>query len=76
MSFSRWSNSCWYTYADVAGGFTICGVLNLSDEEILNSIDACIEKVKNVTENSYTQEEYQELKEYIQQYAERFYEPG
>jgi len=41
MSYSRWSYSIWYTYADVSGGFTVCGEKNFSDEE-LTDIDACL----------------------------------
>ena len=37
MSYSRWSHSDWYTYADVSGGFTVCGVMNNIPTERLRS---------------------------------------
>jgi hypothetical protein len=64
VSYSRWSNSCWYTYADVNGGFTICDEINFSDED-LKDIDKCLEFFKD---SDYTKEEIEELRGYMNDY--------
>ena len=68
MSYSRWSNSVWYTYADMAGGFTVCGEKNFSDEE-LKDIDKCIQFFRD--KNEYTEEQLLELKGYMQRYVKK-----
>ena len=64
MSFSRWSNSVWYTYSDVYGGFTVCGEKNFTDKELEN-IDECL---KFFDGSDYTPEEIDELRGYMEQY--------
>jgi hypothetical protein len=66
MSYSRWSNSVWYTYADVHGGFTVCGEKNFSDKE-LEDIDACLNFFRGGDDN-YTEEEIEELRGYMLEY--------
>lgn len=66
MSYSRWSNSVWYTYADVAGGFTVCGEKNFTDEE-LRDIRKCLGFFKG---RGYTESELKELERYMRQYLE------
>ena len=69
MSYSRWSTSCWYTFAHVDGGFMIQDVAHFSDEE-LKDIDACILKIKSDPKNNYTDQEYEELKIYMKRYLD------
>jgi len=66
VSFSRWSNSVWYTYADVNGGFTICGEKNFSDDE-LKDIDACL---AFFNDKNYTKTELEELRSYMEEYLD------
>lgn len=68
MSYSRWSNSVWYTYADVDGGFTICGERNFTDED-LKDIPKCIDFFRQRDGNTYTEDELQELEEYMRMYV-------
>lgn len=63
MSYSRWSHSVWYTYADVKGGFTVCDERNFSDEE-LKDIPACIQWFRD-NRPRYTEEQLSELEEYM-----------
>jgi hypothetical protein len=66
MSYSRWSDSVWYTYADVHGGFTVCGERNFSDKE-LEDISACLKFFEG---KGYTNEQIEELREYMTYYSE------
>lgn len=74
MSYSRWIDSVWYTYADVGGGFTISGEGNFTDEECKEWVG-----IKTKLENKrferrpgegdrYTEEELMELKGYVDEY--------
>jgi hypothetical protein len=57
MSYSRWSNSCWYTYwccPENGDGFNenrnnaifeICGCARFTAKELRDDIDACMAKV-------------------------------
>lgn len=64
MSYSRWSQSIWYVYADVGGGLTVCGEKNFSDIE-LKDIDKCLSFFKD---KDYSQEELSELRGYMEQF--------
>jgi hypothetical protein len=56
MSYSRWSNSCWYTYWSCASGddrdnqiFEICDLarsFQFTFRELSTQLDECIEQVK------------------------------
>lgn len=65
MSYSRWSYSVWYCYADVGGGFTICGEKNFTDEE-LKDIDKCLSYFDG---SDYTKEEIEELRGYMESHV-------
>lgn len=65
MSYSRWSHSVWYTYADINGGFTVCGEKNFSDIE-LKDIPKCLEFFNG---KGYAQEEIDELRSYMEEYT-------
>lgn len=65
MSYSRWSYSVWYTYADVGGGFTVCGEKNFTDEE-LKDIPTCLEFFKD---REYSAAEIEELRSYMEAYT-------
>ena len=68
MSYSRWSNSVWYTYADVGGGFTVCGERNFSNEE-LEDIEGCLDFFRKL-DPLYSEDEIEELREYMLMYCE------
>ena len=65
MSYSRWSNSEWYTYADVHGGFTICGVANYSADRLRNEWAQIKEELHA---KGYLEDELDELKTYVDMY--------
>jgi|WetSurMetagenome_2_1015567.scaffolds.fasta_scaffold772176_2 hypothetical protein len=51
MSFSRWSNSLWYTYWESTSSlkrdeqtFTICGVVSFTYKELKENLEVCLEK--------------------------------
>jgi len=67
VSYSRWSNSVWYTYADVNGGFTVCGERNFSNEE-LKDIPKCLEHFKK----DYSAAELEELAGYVKRYLSEY----
>lgn len=67
MSYSRWSDSVWYTYADVNGGFTVCGHKTFSDQE-LKDLEKCIQFFRDF--KVYTETELTELKGYMQEYLD------
>lgn len=74
MSYSRWSFSKWYTYHSVYSGeskesqvFTICGDINFTYKDLTKDLDRCLSLVKKRNPN-YTEEDFQELKEYMQQF--------
>jgi len=67
MSYSRWSNSKWYTYWCVGPErtiedrdnaiFSICSIMDFSAKQIRNDINDCLALVAN-----YANSEYSELK--------------
>jgi hypothetical protein len=66
VSYSRWSNSVWYTYSDVNGGFTVCGEKNFTDIE-LKDIPKCLSFFDG---KGYSPEEISELRGYMEDYVE------
>ena len=75
MSYSRWSNSEWYTYADVSGGFTVCGVLDcIPTEDIREDIDAVLRQVADACKSrtwapkNVTPALLEELRSYMLEY--------
>jgi hypothetical protein len=90
MSYSRWSNSCWYTYWLATNSkvreeqeFDICGFTTISYEDVDElGFDKTIEMLKDrfasmkksnksntlFLGKKYTEEEWQELKGYIQEW--------
>ena len=80
MSYSRWGNSDWYTYADASGGFTVCGVLNnIPIEDIRNDIDAVLQQVvvacgdeKAWAPQIVTPAMLEELRDYMLQYLDDY----
>ena len=80
MSYSRWSNSRWYTFHSVGPEgqketkdnaiFEICGANRFTAKELRDDLQGCIDKAKQKDieqcgEDSATIEEIEELKEYI-----------
>jgi hypothetical protein len=72
MSYSRWSNSKWYTYwhtQDPATAnyntalFDVCGVQTFTARQLREELDACIAEVQNIEPS--TKEELDELKRYM-----------
>jgi hypothetical protein len=70
MSYSRWSLSEWYTFwssppsgttenRDTAT-FEICGVANFTAEQLRNSLEFCLQQVKEVQDG-----DMEELKGYV-----------
>jgi len=73
MSYSRWSNSTWYTFWLVQDPktenrdtaiFCICGVCNFTAKELLDDVGKCIATLRDM-DHKYTVEELNELKLYI-----------
>ena len=71
MSYSRWGDSRWYTYwaASPPGGrdnqiFEICGVTTFIYKDLKSSMDLCLNRIREIDINA-TEEEIQELKEYM-----------
>jgi len=71
MSYSRWSNSTWYTYYACSESverdtqiFQVCDVKGFYYKELKSDLDGCIQQIKN--EVQATPEEIKELKGYIQ----------
>lgn len=73
MSYSRWPESVWYTYANVAGGFTVhfknpttneLESMNFSNEELRN-IPECL----RLMESLFTKEQAEELAGYMAEYV-------
>ncbi|MFW6130507.1 MAG: hypothetical protein ACOC56_04915 [Atribacterota bacterium] len=57
MSYSRWSNSRWYTYWEISDSihrdnqsFNIDCCMHFSYSELKDNIDKCLEEVKNYIE--------------------------
>lgn len=72
MSYSRWSNSRWYTYWDTASGdtldeqrFTVCGDGSFTYKELKENIMACVDKCK-----PETIPERHELRDYMRQFMQ------
>jgi len=83
MSYSRWSNSYWYTFwccpfkgfehgMDEAT-FEICGITNFKYWELKEDIEKCIHRVTEILEDEKmnelpTSEDYEELKGYMKEF--------
>lgn len=81
LSYSRWLNSCWYTFWPVSESnnkdeqiFEICDIdsnLRFTYRELKTNIDFCIETVKIKYEKlCFRNSDYEELKEYMEQFIE------
>jgi hypothetical protein len=78
MSYSRWSNSVWYTYWCSSDAkkredevFDVCGERSFTYQELTEDIDKCLELIKNDKDKgSVTQEELDELKGYMLEFIE------
>jgi len=75
MSYSRWGNSCWYTfwaasYAVVETRdnalFEICGSTAFTAKELRENLQSCLDKVKVLT--GCNEEELKELTCYIERF--------
>ena len=76
MSYSRWSNSCFYTFWCASKAtcrdeeiFDVCAVKSFTYKELVDDIDACITDIKNI-ETDHTEEELKELKGYMLEFIE------
>lgn len=71
MSYSRWSNSRWYTYwlADTTGRddsyFVVMGDAGFYAKELRADMDACLQSIENATP-----EELEELRGYMKRFLE------
>lgn len=78
MSYSRWGDSCWYTFwGSNDDKFQICGVPNsygFSYEEIRDDVTKCIKKIKTSEPDKYSDAEFIELKELMKEYEMDYYE--
>lgn len=70
MSYSRWSNSTWYTFwcsSDAENMedeiFEVCGVQNFTYHLLIKDINWCLNEIKILTE--CTDEELEELRGYM-----------
>ena len=73
MSYSRWSNSRWYTYGSRQGfniqSFHIFGdSFIFTEKELKKDLEGCAKKVQQKTKCS--NEEKEELKIYMREYLE------
>ena len=71
MSYSRWINSCWYTYWCTSDAtkkedeiFSVTSEYNFTYKEIKENINN-FKVLKKHFSGIYTQEEYKELKSYM-----------
>lgn len=72
MSYSRWSNSVWYTYYDVSSGdtlnsqvFTECGTRSFTYGELRADIEKCLDACE-----PESIDERDELRGYMQSFME------
>jgi len=72
MSYSRWSNSVWYTYWSAQSGdtrdtqvFQVCGERSFTYKELKESLDACAECF---SVNGYNDKAIEELKGYMREF--------
>jgi len=83
MSYSRWSNSCWYTYYCVTYSdkrddqiFMVCAITSFTYGELKKDLSECINKVQKMTRKikspakNYTKKEFDELKGYILEFID------
>lgn len=78
MSYSRWSNSAWYTFWGSTKSnkrneqqFEICTLAVFTYEELKNDLEKCIDKVKELTAHApHTAWEYDELRGYMKNFIE------
>jgi len=71
MSYSRWSNSVWYTFWAAYSGetkdeqvFTICLVKDFTYKKLKEDIDSCLD----IACKDRTEEQREELREYMDQF--------
>jgi hypothetical protein len=76
VSYSRWSNSIWYTYYACSysyerdeQAFDVCGARCFYYGELKENLEGCITEVKKLCPES-TEEEVQELKGYISEFID------
>ena len=77
MSYSRWSNSHWYTFHCVQpcnveetkdnAIFEVCGVHQFSAKELREDLKGCIDIVKKL-DGSATNADFDELKGYMEMF--------
>lgn len=71
MSYSRWSNSVWYTFWSNSRTrlkeeqiFEVCSVVSFKYKEIKENINGCIATIKKLSPDN-TIKEFKELKRYM-----------
>lgn len=74
MSYSRWSNSVWYTYWSAKSGdtrdtqvFTVCWEKDFTYKELKENLDACAECF---FAKGYRDKNIEELKGYMKEFIE------
>lgn len=75
MSYSRWSNSYWYTFWAVSDDttkegqiFDICTIASFTYKELTENMDKCIERVREEVEDDMEESLIEELKGYMKQF--------
>lgn len=76
MSYSRWSDSVWYTFwsASASGetietqAFEVCGEKTFYYPEIKNDVYECLKSLNTGSEKPYTNDQLWELREYMLQW--------
>jgi len=86
VAYSRWGGSCWYTFWSTSRAgckaeerFSVNCAAEFTYAELVDSMDACIEKLKTINNEEeafpaihegVTEQEIEELKEYMRMFIE------
>jgi len=76
MSYSRWSNSVWYTYWCAGADnnhrrsqlFDICGVITFTAGEIIDDIEKCLDTACDKSKINNDHNERDELRNYMMEF--------
>lgn len=78
MSYSRWSDSHWYTYYDCSSGYTkdtqrfnICSVITYTYKELKEDIHKCLKEVSEIENlGGDSKKILDELREYMEEFID------
>ena len=75
MSYSRWTDSVWYTFWCVSDSdkkeeqlFDICNVATFTYQELKDDMNKCIQHIKEQYPDDYSDLDYEEVKIYIKRF--------